>query len=317
MVSRGAHARKYVILFALVLGLIVSFQGDLFGGAGRHSVSPDKKSEGHVEGGPEAMKEVLEHEVVNTPYIHVAPLPEIPLPQFPPVTVAGITIDFSITRHLVYFWIASILTVVLMWIAARQNRKRKVPRGWGNLVESVVQFIRDEIARPILGDSYPKYMPVLLSFFFLISFTNLLGLVPFGALATANVSVTGGLAIISFFVTQIAGVRAFGPFGYLFGLVPKGIPAVLWPLMFVIELIGIVTKFFALCIRLFANMLSGGLVIGAFYGLIFGLHSLAVAPLSLAFLLFMVLLKLFISLLQAYIFTILTAFFVAVAVSHH
>ncbi len=314
MAYPGAHASKYVIIFALAVGLTVLFQPALCGGPEHQS---QVKGGEHAEGGSEAMKEVLEHEVVNTPYIHVAPLPKIPLPQFAPVTIAGITIDFSITRHLVYLWIASILTVLLMWIAARQNRKRKVPRGWGNLVESVVQFIRDEIAQPILGDKYLKYMPILLSFFFLISFLNVLGLVPFGALATANISVTGGLTIVSFCVTQIAGVRAHGPFGYLFGLVPKGIPAVLWPLMFVIELIGIGTKFFALCIRLFANMLSGGLVIGAFYGLIFGLHSLAVAPLSLAFLLFMMLLKLFISLLQAYIFTILTAFFVAIAVSHH
>lgn len=268
----------------------------------------EKKSEDNV------IAQVLEHKVADTPYIHEYPFPEIHLPQFAPVYFGGIKFDFSFTRHLMYLWISAALTITMLWGAARQNKKRRAPRGFGNLIEMVVVFVRDEIAVPVLGHNANKYLPILLTFFFFIATSNMIGLLPFGATATGNINITAALAITSFLLMLGGGMRSNGVFGYVKGLLPSGIPMALQPLMFVIEIIGLFTKPFALCVRLFANMLSGGLVIGAFYALIFGLHSIAIAPVSLAFLLFMTLLKLFVCLLQAYIFTMLTAFFLGMAV---
>lgn len=257
---------------------------------------------------------ILEHKVADTPFIDEYPFPELHLPQFAPIHLGALTIDLSFSRHLMYLWFASLLTVVLLWIAARQNARKPVPKGFGNMIEAVIVFIRDEIATPVLGHSAKKYLPLLLTFFFFIAITNLLGLLPWSATATGNINVTASLALISFGMMMLGGMRHNGLFGFFKGLIPHGIPAWLIPLMFVIEIIGLLTKPFALTVRLFANMLSGGLVIGAFYGLIFGLHTIFIAPVSLGFLLFMTLLKIFVCLLQAYIFTMLSTFFLSMAV---
>ena len=253
---------------------------------------------------------ILEHKVENTPYIHEYPFPAIELPQGWEFTIAGMSIDMSLSRHIVYMWLSVVLTIVLMVVAARQNKRNKVPRGFGNMVESMVVFVRDEIAVPFLGHDSARYLPLLLSFFFFITIMNLVGLVPFGAASTGNINITAALALITFGVMIFGGMRANGVIGFWKGLVPHGVPAVIGVLMFVIEMLGLLIKPFALAVRLFANMLSGGLVIGAFYALIFGMDTLVVAPLSIAFLLFMSLLKIFISFLQAYIFTMLSTFFI-------
>jgi F-type H+-transporting ATPase subunit a len=265
----------------------------------------------------EEMMKVLEHKVENTPYIHEYPFPTVWLPRGWKVNVAGTTIDFSPSRHLVYMWLSAVLAMLLTMLAVRQNRRGTVPRGYGNAIESVVVFVRDEVAQPLLGHSTMKYMPLLLSFFFFIVVMNLVGLVPFGAAATGNINITAGLALVTFSFMIFGGMKANGVIGFWKNLVPGGVPVALTPLLFVIELMGLITKPFALTIRLFANMLSGALVIGAFYALIFGMDTLAVAPLSIAFLLFMSLLKIFISFLQAYIFTMLSAFFIGMSLHQH
>jgi F-type H+-transporting ATPase subunit a len=262
----------------------------------------------------EEMIAILEHKVENTPYIHEWPIPTIPLPTNWIVNVAGISVNFSPSRHLVYMWIAMLLTAFLSIYAARQNARNTVPRGFGNMIESVIVFIRDEVAAPFLGRDTAKYLPILLTFFFFIALMNLLGLMPFGATATGNINITAGMAMITLSLMLVGGMSHNGVFGFIKGLVPHGMP---WPLLFImfpIEIMGLLTKPFALTIRLFANMLSGGLVIGAFYALIFGMDTIAVAPLSLVFLLFMSLLKIFVCLLQAYIFTMLSAFFIGMSV---
>lgn len=262
----------------------------------------------------EEMMHILEHKVENTPYIKEYPFPKIYLPKNWVVNVAGISIDMSPNRHLVYMWLGVLLTILLTWLAARQNRSGVVPRGYGNMIESVVVFIRDEVAMPFLGKDSARFMPLLLTFFFFIAVMNLVGLLPYGAASTGNINITGGLALITFIMMIVAGMKANGAVGFWTGLVPHGIP---WPigiLMFVIEILGLLIKPFALAIRLFANMLSGALVIGAFYALIFGMDTLLVAPMSIGFLLFMSLLKIFISFLQAYIFTMLSSFFIGMSV---
>ncbi len=262
----------------------------------------------------EEMMSILDHKVANTPYIHEYPFPEIHLPENWKVNLGGFAIDFSPSRHLVYMWISVLLTVLLTVLAARQNAGRQVPRGFGNMIEAVVVFIRDEVAEPFLGKDAARFLPILLSFFFFISVMNLVGLLPFGATATGNIGVTAGLALITLGLMIGSGMKSNGVFGYMKGIVPHGLPAPLYVIMVPIEILGLLTKPFSLTVRLFANMVSGGLVIGAFYALIFGLDSVLVAPMSLVFLLFMSLLKIFVCLLQAYIFTMLSAFFIGMSV---
>ena len=262
----------------------------------------------------EEMMRILEHKVENTPYIHEYPFPKLYLPQDWKIDIAGFTLNMSPNRHVVYMWLAMLLTILLTWLAARQTRTGLVPRGYGNMIESVVVFVRDEVAMPFLGKHSKRYLPLLLSFFFFITVMNLVSLMPFGAASTGNINITAGLALITFAFMIFGGMRANGVVGFWRGLVPHGIPFVIGILMFVIEILGLVIKPFALAIRLFANMLSGALVIGAFYALIFGMDTVFVAPMSIAFLLFMSLLKIFISFLQAYIFAMLSSFFIGMSV---
>jgi len=261
----------------------------------------------------EEMMKILEHKVENSPYIHEYPFPQINLPTNWVVNVAGLPINMSPSRHVVYLWFGMLLTIWLVWLAGRQNARNSVPKGYGNMIESLVVFIRDEVAIPFLGKDSKKYLTLLLTFFFFITIVNLVGLLPFSATSTGNIGVTAGLALITFSFMIFGGMKANGALGFWKGLIPHGVPVPLLPLMFLIEVMGLLTKPFALAIRLFANMLSGGLVIGAFYALIFGMDTLAIAPLSIFFLLFMSLLKIFVCFLQAYIFTMLSSFFIGMS----
>ena len=321
---RFIHAVTAALLLLLPAGLpaqdhIVPSEAD---SAGHQPAGPAESGHEHAHAPKdvrtldpkEEMLAILEHKVENTPYIHEWPFPELHLPTNWVVNIAGFSINLSPSRHLVYMWIAMALTALLSVLAARQNARNAVPRGFGNMIESVIVFIRDEVAAPFLGKDTARYLPLLLTFFFFITIMNLLGLLPFGATATGNINITGGLALITLLLMIVGGMKHNGVFGFIKGLVPHGMPAPLLIIMFPIEIMGLFTKPFALTIRLFANMLSGGLVIGAFYALIFGMDTIAVAPLSLVFLLFMSLLKIFVCLLQAYIFTMLSAFFIGMSV---
>lgn len=260
------------------------------------------------------MSEILNHKVENTRYIHEYPFPKISLPQDWKLNIAGLQLDFSPSRHLIYLWLSLGVTIVLVWFAARQNMRNTIPRGFGNMIEAMVVFVRDEMAIPFLGKDAQKYLTLLLTYFFFIAITNLIGLLPFGATATGNINVTAALALITLMVMIGSGMKANGIWGYMKGLVPHGMPAPLYVILVPIEIMGLFTKPFALSIRLFANMLSGALVIGAFYALIFGMDTLLIAPMSIAFLLFMSLLKIFVCFLQAYIFTMLSSFFIGMSI---
>jgi F-type H+-transporting ATPase subunit a len=176
------------------------------------------------------------------------------------------------------------------------------------MMEVLVQFIREEIARPNMGEAGMKYVPYLLTTFFFILIMNLAGLFPYGASATGNVSVTAGLASIAFVMIQVAAIRAQG-FGHYLAHLTGGVHWALWPIMIPIEIIGLFTKPFALCIRLFANMTAGHVVIVSLFGLIFLYKSYVIAPGPVLFAIGINLLELFVAVLQAYIFTMLTALF--------
>ncbi len=248
------------------------------------------------------------HHVLDARELDLTPFGVIHLPQ---IQLFGM--DLSITKHVVFMWIA-VLLLVLAFIAARKSyQKSLVPRGVTNLLEVLIIFVRDEIAKPTIGHGFEKFLPYLLTVFFFILTCNFLGLIPYGSTATSNISVTATLATISFFVIQIGGIMKNGFFGYFKGLIPHGIPMWLLPIMFVVELLGLFTKPFALAIRLFANMTAGHIVIMALLGLIFILRTYFVVPVSISFALFIFLLEILVALIQAYIFTMLSSLFIGMA----
>lgn len=245
---------------------------------------------------------------LEVPFGHIA------LPQFPPLEIGGLTVDLSITKHVVYLWLAAVLLIVLATAAARSNARRSVPRGFGNLMEVFIVFIRDEVALPNMGPKGLKYMPYLLTTFFFILIMNLMGLIPYGASSTSNVSVTGGLAIIAFVMIQAAAIRSQGLKQYLAHLT-GGVHWALWPIMIPIEILGLFTKPFALCIRLFANMTGGHIVIVSLIGLIFIFQSYIIAVAPAGFVVGILFLELFVAFLQAYIFTMLTSLFMGLGMT--
>jgi F-type H+-transporting ATPase subunit a len=226
-------------------------------------------------------------------------------------TFLGVDLSrFGISKHVVMMWIASLILIVLANLAARN--RGLVPRGFRNFLEPVLLFIRDEVAIPNFHDRADRYLPYLWTVFFFILLCNLLGLVPGGATATGNLSVTAGLAVISFFMIHFVGIRENGIVGYLGSIVPP-VPWWLWPLLLVVELVAIVAKPFALAIRLWANMTGGHVIILVLLGFIFLFKSWLVVPVSIVGSVAIYFLELFVAVLQAYVFTFLTAVFIGMA----
>ena len=250
------------------------------------------------------------HHIMDSRTLDFLPIGELHIPQFP--LIFGI--DITPTKHVVFMWLSALLLVITFLVVASKYKKSIVPKGIANFFEILVVFVRDEIARPTIGHHYEKYLPYLLTVFFFILFGNFLGLIPFSATFTSNIAVTASLAFMTFVVTQIGGMRNNGVFGYLKGLVPHGIPSWMLVIMIPVEILGLFTKPFALAIRLFANMIAGHTVILALIGLIFFMQTIFVAPVSIGFALFIYMLEILVSLIQAYIFTMLSSLFIGMAV---
>lgn len=244
------------------------------------------------------------HHLADSNILELEPIGTLHLPQW---ELFGL--DVSITKYTVYMWLAAALMLLIFLPMAR--RRGGVHTGAYNLFEALFVYVRDEIVYANIGreDGRP-YVPFIATLFFFILFMNLLGLVPFGATATGNLAVTGVLALFSFGAIQASGVAANGPVKYARSLMPQGIPLVLAPVMIPIELIGHVAKPFALMVRLFANMTAGHVVILSLLGLIFIIHSYLIAPIAVAFSVFIYLLEILIAFIQAYIFATLTAVFI-------
>jgi len=233
--------------------------------------------------------------------------------------IGDFTLKLTPTKLTLFLWLSALIVFLLYGvISPRRYDSRGVPLGWNNLLEVFVLFVRDEIAIANIGKKEgPRYTPYLCTVFVFILVMNFVGLFPFGATATGNLMVTGALALISFGMTTLAGMRAHGAVGYWTSLVPSGVPPALWPLMWPIEFVGLFTKPFALTVRLFANMTAGHVVILSLLGLIFVQKSLAWVPVSVPFALFIYLLEILVALLQAYIFAMLTALFIGLASHDH
>jgi F-type H+-transporting ATPase subunit a len=232
----------------------------------------------------------------------------IELPQLPAFEVGGITVDLSISKHVFFMLLSGLILVVLAVSVARKNRKTSVPTGIGNLLEVFIVFTRDEIVLPNMGKGGLKYLPFILTTFLFILIMNLIGLIPYGSTSTSNVSVTAALAFVAFIMIQVAAIRAQGWKRYLAHLT-GGVHWMLWPIMIPVEILGLFTKPFALCMRLFANMNGGHIVLLSLIGLILLFRSSVVVPVPVLFGVGISMLELFVALLQAYIFTMLTSLF--------
>ncbi|MFZ0389645.1 MAG: F0F1 ATP synthase subunit A [Calditrichia bacterium] len=237
---------------------------------------------------------------------------QVHLPTFPPINLFGLEIDLSITLHVLMMWFAGLILIITFYFAFR--KKALVPRGFAALLETVVLFIRDEIAVPNMGAKQGRrFTPFLSTMFFFILTANLMGLIPLFGLATSNISVTAALAVITFVMTQIMGMVENGAWGYWKSMAPSGIPKPLLVIIVPIEFFGLFTKPFALAMRLFANMIAGHTVIFALLGLIIAIGVIWVSPFSIAFAIFISFLELLVAFIQAYIFTMLSALFIAMA----
>jgi F-type H+-transporting ATPase subunit a len=317
---------------------------DAHGGAGATDVDSltsavgAAESQGHeVDAAQQGTTAGGERVDIITPHITDAPHMEVPywkppfykmihLPHWTPIQIGGLTIDLSPTKHVVMLLIAALLCCAVLITAAQAHKRHHHatgrPRGFASGVEAMVLFIRNEVAIPNLGHHGSGYAPFILTLFFFILFANLLGLIPYGSTATGNISVTATLAIITFIVVEVAGMRAQG-LGYLNTIFywNKDLPIYMRVPMFLImtpvEIIGKFTKPFALAIRLFANMTAGHIVVLALIGLIFTFKSLiSGAPFLMAIGIMM--LELFVAFLQAFIFALLASVFIGqIREAHH
>ena len=249
------------------------------------------------------------HHVMDGNYLDFEPFGKIYLPH---LQLLGI--DISITRHVVFLWIVALLLILTFVVVSKSYKKSLIPHGFTNFIETIIVFVRDEVVKPAIGHGYEKFLPCLLTAFFFIFYSNFLGLIPFTATVTSNITVTATLAGFTFIATQIGGIIHHGPIGYFKGLIPPGMPVALLPLIVLVEIVGLFTKPFALCIRLFANMTAGHVVILSLIGLIFIMKTVYFAPISVGFALFIYLLELLVALIQAYIFTMLSSLFIGMAV---
>ncbi len=297
----------------------------------------------HVAEGFNAGEVIIGH-VSNTTAEHA-------IVQLP--TLFGI--DFSITKHVLMIWVVALLVfMTVTWAVRRFIRKGDlVPTGFYNGIEAVAQYIRDSIVLPNVGPKFVNaWTPLILTFFFFILTCNAMGLIPIfdvlgaldrfifhtghasmmnhiihgGPTATGNYNVTAALAIITFFAIIIAGSRAHGFFTHWYNLVPHGLPWWVYIILIPIEIVGMLVKPFALTMRLAANMTGGHvaiLVILSFVFIFTGLFHTALAGIGVGALVSVPLavgisaLEIIVVLVQAYVFTLLSAVFIGMAINVH
>jgi F-type H+-transporting ATPase subunit a len=235
-------------------------------------------------------------------------------------------VDFSITKNVVGIFIVLIVMFLVFLSSAKAYSKgigrTSAPKGVQSFLEPMILFIRDEVARPSIGKKYERFMPFLLSIFFFIWIGNILGLIPFigGLNITGNIAVTLVLATLTFIVTIFSGNKGF----WMHIVQPPGVPAWLLPIMWPIEIIGVISKPIVLTLRLFANITAGHIIILSFTGLIFIFYNSSGAGVaygvsvgSVLFSAFMLSLELLVAFLQAYVFTLLSAIYFGQAVEDH
>src|SRR5208337_1864929 len=267
----------------------------------------------------------LEHVIDH----HELELPWVTPPRFEYKVHLPQILGVQITRFMVMELIAAALVIAVIFTVVRHMSRNYVSRGrFANMIEAMLLFIRDDVARPAIGGhGADRFLPFLWTVFFFVLFNNLLGMIPGLASATGNINVTAALALMTLATVLMAGVKELGFVGYWVGIVPHlDVPALLkpflWGLMFFIEVAGLLIRHIVLAVRLFANMFAGHVVLAVILGFIlmaygnrwvFGL----VMPASIVGVICLSLLELFVAFLQAYIFTFLSALFIGSAVHPH
>jgi F-type H+-transporting ATPase subunit a len=296
-------------------GMLAWLQGGGAAAAGGESEAPDLQGMlmHHLLDGSELEFTILGRGVV------------VPLPHWEPIRLGGLTIDLSPTKHVVFLVLAAVLCLaVFIPIAGamRNKSKDRAPSGLANAMEAMILYFRDEVVRRNIGHGADAYTGYILTLFFFILSMNVLGLVPFGATPTGNFMVTGALALITLVVVEVSGMMTLGFKGYMKTIffVPPGLNPAMSALMLVIltpvELLSKLAKPFALMVRLFANMMAGHTLVLSLLGMIFLFASAGlvvangVAIASVAMVIAIMMLEIFVAFLQAYIFAMLTAVFI-------
>lgn len=238
---------------------------------------------------------------------------------------AGLPLDFSLTKNVVSIFISCIvLCLVFTSVGRRYKNNEGAPKGLQSLLEPLILFVRNDVVRPALGDKTDKYLKYLLTVFFFIFFTNLLGIIPFfpgGANVTGNIAVTMVLAVFTFIITSVSGNKSY----WVHIVNTPGVPwwlKIPLPLMPIVEIIGIITKPFVLMVRLFANMMAGHIIALGFISLIFIFAAISpwgasISIVSVLFYVFMGILELLVAFIQAFVFTLLSALYFGMAVEEH
>ena len=256
--------------------------------------------------------------------------------QFPEFTVLGFKIpeftvlEFEITKFMVLELVAAVLMLAIFIPIARKISTGEPVKGkFWNFIEVFLVFLRDEVARAAIGrKDGDRFLPFIWTVFFFILFCNLLGMVPWAGSPTGSLSCTGAMALMTFGVVTCSGMRKFGPVGFWTGQVPHmEVPFVMGlfikPMIFGIEVLGLVIKHFVLSVRLLANMFAGHMVLGAmlaFIAITSDKHILLWSSVTVASLFgatAISFLELFVAFLQAYIFAFLSALFIGMAVHQH
>ncbi len=279
-----------------------------------HAVAHDEHGEEHGEHGEGGVMGILAHHLVDAE-VYDLPWGGVELPVIPlSIPALGYPNGIPVTKHMIGLTVAAILVLLFLIGGTKASKRGEVPKGFGNFLEVLILFVRDEVVYANLGEKHGrKWLPFYLTAFFLILFANLLGMVPWGTTATGNINMTAGLAITMLFGVIVAGFREHG-IKYIGTFIPHGVPILIAPILFPIEIFGLLVKHFALCIRLFANMLAGHTIIAVFIALIMTPWvAFASVPGAVA----ISMLELFVAFLQAYIFVMLSSLFVGAAIHPH
>ncbi|MCX5635642.1 MAG: F0F1 ATP synthase subunit A [Planctomycetota bacterium] len=267
------------------------------------------------------MNLISQHSGILAEFNPLEPVISVPLFTF---SVSGRQIIVS--NHMFMVAVAVVVLLVIRTLAARS--KGMVPKGLRNLIESVCVYLREEVARPILGENTDRYIGFIWTIFFFILTLNLLAMIPtekmiflitgkknhFGGPATANIWITGAMAAITFFLTHLSGIRQHGLLKYLASLAPP-VPWWIMPLIYFLEVLSALVKPVTLAVRLFANMIAGHILIAVILGLILIFKNYGVAAASILGDVSISFLELFFAFLQAYIFTLLSAVYIGSSIT--
>jgi F-type H+-transporting ATPase subunit a len=276
--------------------------------------------------------EILMHHAADAYELDFSPFFHVAWERWPDVHLGPLTLNLTPTKHVIYMVVAALLVFLTMWSAGRRLERQRAgeqaPKGFANAIEGLALWVRSEVAIANIGHDGAKFAPYIMTLFFFLLYCNLMGLLPWGATPTSNVAVTGGMAILSLVLIEVSGMVKLGFKGYMRTIFPPmaGMSgagaAALSIAMAPIEILGKLVKPFALCVRLFGNMTAGHFVILAMFGLVFMFGHLetwrwAIGGASAAVVLGVMALEIIVALVQAYVFTLITAVLVGVIQHAH